>query len=108
MTVVRMRLPRQVRKKMMAALLDFNLRGVEEALRTGVGLNPAIQQLQMIRDSTPADHPERASCSAYLCTALEMRFDRLGRLRDLDAAIDAAREAVAVAPTALNFRDFCG
>ena len=46
--------------------------------------------------ATPADHPDRAVYLSNLGLALWTRFERTGDRADLDAAIDAGRQAVAV------------
>ena len=46
--------------------------------------------------ATLADHPDRATFLANLGRALRARFERYGDQADLDGAIDAGRQAVAV------------
>ncbi|MGH3195967.1 MAG: CHAT domain-containing protein [Streptosporangiaceae bacterium] len=47
--------------------------------------------------ASPADHPGRAGHLSSLGGALQTRFEQTGDLADLDAAITAGRQAVAVA-----------
>jgi hypothetical protein len=50
-----------------------------------------------ILGATATDHPQRAARLANLATALRNQFQHSGLAADLDAAIDAFRDAVAVA-----------
>ena len=49
-------------------------------------------------DATPAGHPNLAGRLSNLGNALVRRFERTGDTADLDAAIDAGRQAVAASP----------
>ncbi len=60
-------------------------------------LNEAIDLLTRTLAPTPADHPDRAVTLSNLGAALQTRFERVGEIADLDAAIVAGREAVAIA-----------
>src|SRR5215813_4687719 len=50
-------------------------------------LNVAVDLLAQALDATPAGHPDRAEILSDLGFALRLRFERTGRLADLDAAI---------------------
>lgn len=47
---------------------------------------------------TPADHPDRPAYLNNLSAFLSSRYDRIGNLDDLEAAIGHAHDAVAATP----------
>jgi Tetratricopeptide repeat len=58
----------------------------------------------------PKDYPNRAVCYNNLGDMLESRYERTGDIVDLEAAIQAAQQAVAVAidSTPQNYPDRAG
>ena len=61
-------------------------------------LSTAVRLWRRMLNATPADHPDRAARLTKLAFALRIRFERLGETTDLDAAIDAVKEATDVIP----------
>jgi hypothetical protein len=67
------------------------------AIRLEAGdLDAAIDLLGQAVAASPADHPDHARYLGFLGAFLGMRFELAGDPADLDAAIDAGRQAVAV------------
>ncbi|MFC4052751.1 CHAT domain-containing protein [Actinomadura syzygii] len=67
------------------------------ALRDGGQIDEAVALARDAVADCPSDDPGRASYLSNLCCVLRRSFERGGDAADLEAAIDAGREAVAAA-----------
>ncbi|VBB73370.1 Putative protein of unknown function [Podospora comata] len=61
-------------------------------------LNRVIDIASMVVDTTPQNHPDRASYLNNLGTMLGIRFGRTGSIDDLNRAVDVASIAVDITP----------
>jgi hypothetical protein len=68
--------------------------------RTGEmsNLEQGIEAARKAADSTPLDHPDRATCLNNLWNMLESPYDRTGDMSDLEQGIEAARQPVDCTP----------
>ena len=83
--------------------------GIDLGTQLGRGyLDTAIDLLGQAVAATPADHPERARYLSGLGQFRGIRFELAGSQDDLDAAIDAGRQAVAAEVASPRVRAIAG